>query len=87
MQYPREKEGQNWLVSSIEEMPEGAVSNKIYQGNSKRFAEKTGNWITDEVSLSNGAVYVDLDLDGDLDLVTNNINAEAGVFQLEHGGH
>ncbi len=35
----------------------------------------------DETSISNGAVYADLDNDGDLDIITNNINGEAFIMQ------
>ncbi|WP_299363204.1 VCBS repeat-containing protein [Winogradskyella sp.] len=76
-----EAEGLEWLYNSINEMVSGKVSNEIFKGNSKTFENKTGNWIDSQPSLSNGAVYVDLDLDGDLDLVTNNFGGVAGLYK------
>ncbi len=76
-----EKDGLKWLFKSINEMPKGDAPNQIFEGNSIQFQQQTGEWIAKKSGFSNGAVYVDLDLDGDLDLVTNNINAEASIFK------
>jgi len=46
-----------------------------------RFSQPGGDWLPQVPSYSNGAVFVDLDGDGDLDLVTNNINEPAGIFR------
>ncbi|MCX6218467.1 VCBS repeat-containing protein [Spirosoma sp.] len=45
------------------------------------FTNETKSWGLDEPTQSNGAVYADLDNDGDLDLVINNVNAEAGIYE------
>ena len=37
--------------------------------------------IIDMPSFSNGAAYADLDNDGDMDMVINNINDEAFLYQ------
>lgn len=44
------------------------------------FADSSQSAGIDESSMSNGAAYADLDNDGDLDLVVNNIDKEAFVF-------
>ena len=76
-----EAEGQAWLYNSINDMGSGKVANQIFKGNSKTFENKTGNWIEDQPNLSNGSIYVDLDLDGDLDLVTNNFGESACLYK------
>ena len=39
------------------------------------------DWLPDDPTYANGAVIVDLDSDGDLDLVTNNINQPARIYR------
>jgi hypothetical protein len=46
-----------------------------------RFDDRTEDWGLNIPSFSNGAVYADLDLDGDLDYVVSNINDPAFVFE------
>ena len=45
------------------------------------FADVSADWGLMTTAFSNGTVYADLDGDGDLDLVMNNINDEAMIFR------
>ncbi len=57
------------------------IPNYLYLNNGDyTFSNITDSSGIKQNSMSNGAVYVDLDNDGDLDLVVNNINKEAFVF-------
>jgi hypothetical protein len=72
------------VLEIISNMPASEVVNYMYANeNGLRFSNKTKAWGLDHVSNSNGAVYADLDNDGDLDLVVNNINQPAFIFQNE----
>jgi enediyne biosynthesis protein E4 len=58
------------------------VSNYIFKNNGNLgFDDMTDEWGIKNTSYSNGAAYADLDNDGDLDLVTNNINEEAIIYE------
>ena len=66
----------------IEKMPASDVSNYLYiNKNGLQFEDKTELNGMKMPSNSNGAAYADLDNDGDLDLVVNNVNKEAFVFE------
>lgn len=66
----------------LEQMPDGKVHNYIYKGTKgQAFIDESESWGFESPTLSNGAAYADLDNDGDLDLITNDINDKAGVYQ------
>ncbi len=72
-------------LSNEEEMmliPVRSMSNYIFQNNGDlTFSNKTVDWGLNKKSFANGAAYVDLDNDGDLDLVTNNYNEPAMIYE------
>jgi hypothetical protein len=66
----------------IKQIPEVKIHNYAFK-NSRglRFSDETTSWGLATPSFSNGSVYCDLNNDGKLDLVTNNINDEAFIYQ------
>lgn len=58
------------------------ISNYMYHNQGDlTFEDVSTSWAVDEPSFSHGAVYADLDKDGDLDIVTNNLASKAFVLK------
>lgn len=70
------------IETIISKMPSTAIPNYAFKNNKNlTFTNEAQKWGLDTPSFSNGAAYGDLDNDGDLDLIVNNVNMEAFVYQ------
>lgn len=70
------------FVEMLQTMPAEKVGNFFYRNEGDlQFTDVREQWGANTPSFSTGAAYADLDQDGDLDLVVNNIDAPAFVFE------
>lgn len=66
----------------LKNLPSGVWHNYIFEGDSDlKFNDRSTEWGFDKPTLAQGAAYADLDGDGALDLVTNNMNEAAGIYK------
>lgn len=70
------------LFDLVQKMPASDVTNYMFKNNGDLgFTNVNSEWGFNLPSNSNGAAYADLDNDGDLDLVVNNINKAAFIYR------
>jgi hypothetical protein len=67
---------------TLAQIPTVKIHNYAFRNNGNlTFTNETNSWGLQAPSFSNGAAYVDLDNDGDLDMVINNINDPASIYE------
>jgi hypothetical protein len=89
LQYISNKEVINSIVSKnkvdykklVEIIPSNPISNHSYKNLDGLKFENFNNSGLENPSFSNGSAYGDLDNDGDLDLVVNNVNMSAFIYE------
>ncbi|MFY0591489.1 VCBS repeat-containing protein [Roseivirga sp.] len=66
----------------IETLPTLKISNYTGQNHGNfNIENKAADWGLDQPSYSNGSTYADLDNDGDLELIVNNVRQEAFIYE------
>jgi len=77
---PESDKTQIWQL--VQQMPSTKLSNYLYRNDHNLgFTNMTEEWGLTKKSVNNGAAYADLNNDGNLDLVINNLNDKATIYQ------
>ncbi len=77
---PDGNKNEMWQI--VQQMPTTKLNNYLFRNNHDlSFTNVTKDWGFSKRAVSNGAAYADLDNDGDLDLVINNLNDEATIYR------
>ena len=79
--------GVAFTQEEIDRIPSEKISNYVYRNNGDlTFTNVVKDWGVDQRTFSNGATYADLDNDGDLDYVVNNIDEPAAIYRNNNTG-
>ncbi len=86
------KKNKEKMSSVVEELvqktPQRKTLNYLFKNNGDlTFTKSNNTWGITKPSFSNGASYADLDNDGDLDLVVNNIDEKASILKNNSNGN
>ena len=81
-QYVQPENNKSEMWKLVQQMPSTKLSNYLFRNNHELgFTNMTEDWGLTKKSVNNGAVYADLDNDGDLDLIISNLNDVATIYK------
>ncbi len=71
-----------FIAEMLQNMPARKKHNYFFENlGNLEFSKKNQVWALDKFTAANGAAYADLDNDGDLDIITNNMDDKAFVYR------
>lgn len=78
----KNKEEEVGLLNYLDKIPSEKLSNYLFKNNGDlTFSNQAQSWGFEEKTFSNGVAFSDLDNDGDLDLVINNLEDKASLYR------